>query len=353
MADLTPAREATAELGAMFRVIRGVRTVFFLMFLAWSGLSLAAAESPLFSAAREHNTTYERLRLELDLAQLRAERLEIQARDRVGELQAAEALLTARITHRKGLEEFYHGAIRAAYGVETALVEERMAEIRLATAEDRREQAELRYRRGLIPEAEVVEARLDARSARLDRDTALWSRQDAEIAFDERVGVRWSPALLPPVPSAPPEDPQRWISNDPQLSRAEIVLELAQFRRDRLPGNASAFDRRIAEAEVRRADFELQQAVAATDQRYEQLRRRMVMERETIHIRNEQLTLRDGLARESRTAFERGMVTTEERDQAILRQLQARLQLLAAERDYHLTVVSRRLGYGLSSGEEP
>jgi outer membrane protein TolC len=307
---------------------------------------LVAETGALSTVAKEHNQDYRRLNLELELALLRVERQEIRARDTLERLEAEDSLLAARLTYRRGLEDFHHSLIASLYNV--AVQNERLALSRLqsARAEERVRQEELRFERGLVPQSEVLQAVLALRSARRDHDNARWLLEDAEIHFRETAGQDWREALIPRVAPVESGSREQWILHDLALQRSELASRRARERQDRMPRNAAEFDRRIIAAEVEQAAFELERSRSEAERRFEQLSRRLQAQWETVLIRREETVLREELATESRRNFERGMITAAERDQIAEQVVQARIQALEAGRDYLITAVTYRTGLG-------
>ena len=312
---------------------------------------LVAETGALFAVAEERNQEYRRLGLDFELAVLRAERQAIQARDHLDDLQAQDSMLAARLSYRRGLEEFYHDTLHRAFAVKIARLRGRINDLQAQRATDQVRQQELRYQRGLAPQTELINARIALRAALRDKQTAEWSLRDAQIAFEEANGVPWSDALHPRVGPVPEASLADWLAEDLALLRAETAAEAALIRRERLPRNATSFDRRIADANLERAEFSREQARLQSERRFQELTRRLQVQRETIRIRMEEMDLQRALARESIAGFERGMVTASARDQAQVQEIQARIQVLNAEQDFLATVVTYLLGLGETPGD--
>lgn len=343
------------------------KALFATVILSFCAGLLAAETGALFAVAEEYNQEYRRLQLNHELAALRAERQSIQARDRVDELQVAETIFSARETYRRGLESFYHAVLDVAFEVLTSSLRLDLAEHQVTRGTEQVSQAELRFTRGLVPQTEVINSRIELRGARRDRDNAQWSLQDAHIVFTDALGADWSQDLLPRVDAASfhgIDDPTGdWSERDavlasvletsPATGRAGVAAEKARVRHGRLPANAPAFDRRIADAEVEQAEFEVSRVRADTERQFEQVLRQLQSQSETILIYREELELREELARESRLNFERGMATSLERDQAMIQLLQTRIQLLNAELEFFKTRVTRQLLLGKTPAGEP
>lgn len=336
------------------------KALFATVILTFCAGMLAAETGALFAVAEEYNQEYRRLQLDRELTALRLERQRIQARDKLDELHVGDAALAMDQTYRRGLEAFYHDILDATFGVAAAQLRRDIAELHTARAREQLRQVELRFDRGLAPRTDVLQARVALRAARRDGESAGWALDDSLITFRDALGRDWDASLLPRVtglpdtPGPPADYREAWMDAHPGLARARKALEIARYRRANLPGNAPAFDRRIAEAEVERAEFEVTRARTAAEGEYEQITRSRRTQGETILIRREEIELQEDLSRESRLSFERGMATALERDQAAIQLLQARLQLLTAELEYLKRDVARSLALtGAPPGTPP
>lgn len=319
-----------------------------IILLYCSGI-LTAETGELFTLAQDNNPEYQRLHMELELAGLRAERQQIQARDPLDRLQAVDAVLSSRIAYRAGLEVFFLSTLQAAYDVARSETNLEIADLQESLTTEQLRQVELRFERGLVADTEVISARIARRAALRDYENARWIRDDARIRFHEVTGHDWDEVYLPRSDANTYDraDARRdWLDAHLELQRSMVAAEIAQRRRERLPQNAPEFDRRIAAAEVAQAESAATQTQTEASRAFEHIARRLIHLRETILIRENELTLRNELADEFRRSFERGMATTAERDQAAIQRLQARIHLLDAEHDYYSAVVRWKLGLG-------
>jgi hypothetical protein len=124
-----------------------------------------------------------------------------------------------------------------------------------------------------------------------------------------------------------------WIARDPGVARARTAERMAELRLERLPGNATPFDRTVLETELDRARLVTERAVNASERTYEMLRRRTMTLPEIVTIRTEQLRLSEASRREAQERFDRGLITAIQRDQTQVRVLTARKNLLEAQRN--------------------
>lgn len=343
------------------------RALIATVILSFCAGMLAAETGALFAVAEEYNQEYRRLQLDRELTRLRLERQSIQSRDDLDRLQATDAALVARREYRRGLETFYHSVLDAAFAVPADEFRRDIAGLQAARASEQLRQVELRFQRGIVPRTEVIHAQIALRAALRDEEITRWSLEDSRIAFRDMFGRDWDYLVLPRIdspdalPDALPGPPGAaedlrdvWTDAHLGLARAGIAAEIARFRRDRLPGNAPLFDRRIADAEVERAEFELTRARSEAERQYEEITRMHRSQVQTILIRREEMDLQEELARESRRAFDRGLATSLDRDQAAIQHLQARIQLLNAELAYLRTGVTWMLALdGTPSGASP
>ena len=291
-------------------------------------------------AAESVNETYRALVVDAELAELRYQKGTIEAADELARLGAEATFLAARLDERRAYQTYYTEVVNAMYGVIVADFERRIADGNAAVARDLEAAVEVRFRNGLVPEGDVIDARIALRSAEVEREEKTWAWRDALETLDAATGMRFEDVSLPAVPvfsmTVGLED---WIERDLAVARARVTEQIAELRLARLAGNAARFDRLTLEAELERARLATQRAVTAAERSYESLRRRLATFAEVLTIRTEQLGLSAASYREARERFDRGLITAVQREQSRIRVLTAEKNLVEAQRNYVRTVL--------------
>lgn len=322
-----------------------------LLALAICALPLVAhaIELPeLIRSAEAVNETYRALVIEADLAELRYDKARIEASDRIQELNADIAWLTARVDERRSLQAFYGEVVDAVYGAVAADYDRRIAEWNDRLARDQEAVVEVQFRNGLVPESELFDARIAVRSAAVDREERAWQLVDALDALSDATGLTLDEVSLPPVPAfAIRMSLDDWIADDLSVARARLAEQIVELRVARMPANAARFDRITLETELERAQLATERAVSASQRTYETLRRRLTTLPEIIVIRTEQLRISEASHREAQERFNRGLITAAQRDQTWVRVLTARRNLVDSERNYMRTILEYAAAAGI------
>ena len=328
-----------------------MRNVFLVAVFAVAAVVASAEGLPgVFRAAEGVNETYRLLVIDAELAELRYQKSRIEAQDDLARLSAEAAYSAALGDERRAYQTYYIGVVNAVYGAVIADFERRIAERNAAVARDQEAAVEVRFRNGLVPEGDVIDARINLRSAEVDREEKTWAWFDATETLDTTTGMRFESITLPSVPPFSLNTRlEEWIEADYAVARARITERIAELRVARLPANAARFDRLTLEAELERARLATQRAVTAAERSYESLRRRLATFGEVLTIRSEQLELSRASFREAQERFNRGLLTAVQRDQTQIRVLTAEKNLVEAQRNYIRTI----LEYAAATGAAP
>ncbi|TVR59722.1 MAG: TolC family protein [Spirochaetaceae bacterium] len=301
-------------------------------------------------AAEGVNDTFRSLVIDAELAELRYQKSRIEAQDEVARLSAEATYSAALGDERRAYQTYYTDVVNAVYGAVIADYERRIAERNAAVARDQVAAVEVRFRSGLVPEGDVIDARISLRSAEVEREEKTWAWLDANETLDTATGLRFESITLPGVPSFLFRITlEHWIEADYAVARARITEQIAELRLARLPANAARFDRLTLEAELDRARLARQRAVTASERAFESLRRRVTTFGEVLTIRSEQLVLSQASYREAQERFSRGLLTAVQRDQTQIRVLTAERNLVEAQRNYIRTI----LEYAAATGAAP
>ncbi|MBN2050031.1 MAG: TolC family protein [Spirochaetales bacterium] len=281
----------------------------------------------LFTDTLADNRIYQSILSDFELEQMRALRAEIEARDELGELSAREVELSARIEYREQLEDFLLDLLDSAFAVETALLDREAAQLGLKIAEEDLRQSRARFSSGQIPRTELMEAEVAFKTAELARETALWNYQDAEQDFLQIAEIPWQPDLLPSAETAerPVLDAESWFRGDATVRRAELRLKQRQLHLQGLPSNTPLFSRRLAEKEEEQARLAFDREISLSERRFEQLRRTIYQEGETLKLRADEIAVYSELVKTAERNLEQGLIT-----QGAFERI--RVQLLQAER---------------------
>ncbi len=289
----------------------------------------------IFEAARAVNETFLEMQVDAELAELRYQRGRIEAPDELARLNAEATFLAARASRRGSLRDFYREVVDAVYNAVIADYDRRIAELNEDLAIRGEAAAEVRFRNGLIPEGDLLDARIAVRAAAVETEEKTWQWEDALEELDNSTGLTFEQISVPDTPSfAIRLAGADWIDRDPAVARARTAEQIAEVRLERLPENAAPFDRTVLETELDRARLTAERAVNASERTYEMLRRRATTLPEVVTIRTEQLRLSEASRREAQERFDRGLITATQRDQTQIRVLTAQRNLIEAERNF-------------------
>ena len=324
--------------------------VLILTLIAVPLLTHAEGLAAVLRSAREVNETYLEMRVDAELAELRYEKARIEARDEIAAMTAESTFLGALADQRRSLQSFYAEVVDAVYGAVSADYDRQIAERNEELARIQETAVEVRFRNGLVPEGDLIEARISVRSASVEREERAWQYADAVDALADATGQTMEDITIDSPPSFTPRmDAGAWIAADPGVARARVAQEIAEARLARLAANAPEFDRMTAETELERARLATDRAVNASERAYESFRRRLTTLPQIITIRTEQLRLAEALYREAQERFDRGLITAAQRDQTFTRVLTAQKNLADAQRNFVRVV----LEYAALAGIDP
>ncbi len=288
----------------------------------------------IIQASRAVNETYLEMEVNAELAELRYQRARIEAQDELARLNAQATYRAAKVSERGSLSEFYRDVVDSVYNAAIADLNRRIAVMNEDLALRDEAAAEVRFRNGLIPEGDLLDARIAVRSASVETEEQAWQLEDALDALDNATGLTSEQIILPDMPSLTVRlTSDEWIERDPTVARARTAERIAELRLELLPQNATRFDRTVLETELDRARLATERAVNASERLYETFRRRAITLPEIITIRTEQLQLSQASRREAQERFDRGLITAAQRDRTQVRVLTAQRSLMEAERN--------------------
>jgi outer membrane protein TolC len=304
----------------------------------------------LLAAASSVNPVYVSLGLDRELAELKLEKSRIEAKKERDLLSAEATYLAAMESQRKSLLEFCNAVIDAVFDAAAADVDVRTAALSEAAAAEDEAGAGKQHERGLLSEEELANAGLKHRSASLSAEQAAWALEDARRQLRAATGLEWRATLVPGEPDfALPADPVDWTRSDLGLRKAEIALQAASLDMAALPGNAAPYDRRIAEAALKKATMALEQARQSSDRSFRSAVQTLQSQKAAIALRRGETELQRALLADAERRYQRGAIARGDRDQQQVRVWTAEKAHLQAVRSYLRSLVS----YLVSAGADP
>lgn len=267
---------------------------------------------------------------------------ELEANNETGILRADEALLSARIEYREQLESFLLDMLSTAYNTDSAALNVQLEELRLIIAEENLEQDKNRYNMGQIAEHQLAESEAALRTAQLNLEAAQWDHEDRSADFLFLTGLSWTPLLLP-VPDEldyPITDSENWLAIDSSIQRAKVRLQLQQLKLEQLPLNTAPYGYKLELKAKEQAERALERTESASIRRYEQLRRQLLHEKETIKLRKEEKRIHEGLVQKALAAYEEGLISRAALGQERIQLIQAELREKQSNSNYLSALIS-------------
>jgi outer membrane protein TolC len=304
----------------------------------------------LLAAASSVNPVSATLGLDRELAELRFEKSRIEAKRERDRLSGEATYLAALESQRRSLLDFCTAVIDAVFDAASAEVDARIAALSATAAAEDEAGARRQFARGLLSEEELANAGLELRSARLSAGQAAWALEDARRQLTAATGLEWRSTLVPAEPDfAPPADAAEWVRNDLGLRKAEIAQQVASLDMDALPGNAAPYDRRIAEAALRKAEMALAQARQGSERGFHGAVQTLQGQKAAIALRTGEVELQRALLADAERRYRRGVIARGEWDRQQVRAWTAEKAHLQALRSYLRSLVS----YLVSVGADP
>lgn len=328
------------------------------MRFTWCGVCfvvIASAAFPdtvpeLLAAASSVNPVYASLGLDRELAELKLEKSRIEAKTERDLLAAETTFIAAQESQRKSLLEFCDQVINTVFDVAAADVDVRIASLSEAAAAEEQLGAERQHERGLLSDEERTNALIKLRSTRLSVEQATWALEDARQQLRTTTGLEWRASQVPVEPDfALPADSGDWTKNDLGLRKAEIALRLASLDMAALPGNAAPYDRRIAEAALRKAEMTLEQARQSSERSFRSAVQTLQSQKAAIALRLGEIELQRSLLADAERRYKNSAIARGDRDQQQVRVWTAEKAHLQAVRGYLRYLVS----YLVSTGADP
>ena len=326
----------------------------------WSSLALslvlsaapAAAGSlgELFAAATQSNQDYSIYKIDLELAQLKKTKGEIEAKVELDRVNAQFNYVTAVSSYRASVLSFYNEVIDAAFAAATAELDVESMALSAENAKEDRKYADSRFKNGLISEEIFKEIDIAFKTTLNNQELSAWTLKDAKDTFRLVAGQEWKATLLPEVGafemSAKVED---WIAKDTALERARLLETIASLKTASLATNASIYDKRIQETETIKAKASVSNAESNARSSFESAVSTIKNQATLLQIRTAELALKELAYQDALLQYDRGMLSLNDKNLKAIAVLTARKNLLAVKKSY-----IKSIGFYLNAmGENP
>ncbi|MCX7026049.1 MAG: hypothetical protein NT061_00870 [Spirochaetes bacterium] len=328
--------------------------------LFWSLLALilvfsaspAAAGSlkDLFTAATQSNQDYSIYKIDLELAQLKKNKGEIEAKVELDRVNAQSAYVSALTDYRKSVLNFYNEVIDATFAVATAELDVESVGLSLENAKEDNKYADSRYKNGLISEEILKEIDIAFKTTSTNQELSAWTLKDAKDAVRLVTGLEWNSSLLPDLPSFEPDAKvEDWIAKDTTLEKALLSETIAALKTASLAMNASVYDKRIQETENLKAKVSVSNAESDARRSYESILSILKNQAALLQIRKDEYVLKDLAYQDALRQYGKGMISLGDKNLKSIAVLTSRKSLLAAQKSYIKSIGS----YLSSMGENP
>jgi len=328
--------------------------------LFWSLIALlsvfyappAAAGSlkDLFTAATGSNQDYSIYKIDLELAQLKKNKGEIEAKVELDRVNAQSAYVSALVNYRKSVFSFYNEVIDAVFAVATAEVDLNSVGLSLENAKEDNKYADSRYKNGLISEELLKEIDIAFKTTSTSQELSAWTLKDAKDNVRLVTGLDWNASLLPDMPIFEPNAKvEDWIAKDTTLEMALLSEKIAALKTASLATNASAYDKRIQETETLRAKVAIANAESDARRSWESALTTLKNQAALLQIRKDESALKELSYQDALRQYEKGMLSLNDKNLRAIAVLGSRKNLLAAQKSYIKSIGS----YQNSMGENP
>ena len=332
-----------------------VRGIFFLSLFALASVlyapSVAAGSlKDLFTAATQSNQDYSIYKIDLELAQLKKNKGEIEAKVELDRANAQSAYVLALTNYRKSVLSFFNEVIDAVFAVATAEADFSSVGLSLENAKEDNRYADSRYRNGLISEEVLKEIDIAYKTTLTNQELSAWTLKDAKDTVRLVTGTDWNASLLPDIPAFEPEiKTEDWIAKDTALQLALLAEKIAGLKTASLATNASAFDKRIQETEALRAKANVSNAESDARRSWESALTTLKNQAALLQIRKDESALKELSYQDALKQYEKGMISLNDKNLKAIAVLGSRKNLLAAQKSYIKSIGS----YLNSTGENP
>ena len=291
----------------------------------WSSLALSLVLSALpaaagtlgelFAAATESNQDYSIYKIDLELAQLKKTKGEIEAKVELDRVNAQYSYVTALASYRTSVLSFYNSVIDAAFAAATAELDVESVGLSIENAKEDKKYADSRFKNGLISEEIFKEIDIAFKTTLTNQDLAIWTLKDAKDNFRLATGQEWKTSLLPEVGDfqmdAKVED---WIAKDTTLERALLTEKIASLKTASLAMNTSIYDKRIQETENIKAKVSVSNAESNARRSFESAVSTLKNQASLLQIRMDELALKELAHQDALLQYDRGMLSLNDKN---------------------------------------
>ncbi|MDX9827490.1 MAG: hypothetical protein RBT73_07055 [Spirochaetia bacterium] len=329
----------------------GIRRTIFFCALAIAAMPLSAGSlKDLFTAATQSNQDYSVYTLDLELAQLKKTKGEIEAKVELDRMNAQNAYVSALASYRRSVLSFYNEVIDAAFAAATAELDLEYVGLSLQNAKVDKEYADTRFQNGLISEEVYKEIDIAYKTVSNSYDLAAWTLLDAKNVFFLVAGREWDSSLLPDVPdfsfAAAAED---WLAKDTNLEISKLAVKIQELKTASLATNASAYDKRIQETENLKAKVSLANTESDGRRSYESMKISLRNQAALLQIRSDEYALEESSYQDGLRQYQKGIISQSDKNQKAMNLLSVKKTLLSARKNY-----IKSIGSCLSAlGENP
>ncbi len=319
--------------------------------LVFSTASLAAGSlGELFAAATESNQDYSIYKIDLELAQLKKTKGEIEAKVELDRVNAQFNYVTALSSYRSSVLNFYNVVIDAAFAAATAELDMESVGLSLENAKEDKKFADSRYRNGLISEEVFKEIDIAFKTTSTNQELTAWTLKDAKNTFRLVTGLEWKTSLIPVIADFQPKaSMEEWIAKDTSLERARLTEKIASLKIASLATNASVYDKRIQETENLKAKVSVSNAESNARRAYESVVSTLRNQASLLQIRTDEYALKELAYQDALQQYGRGMISLNDKNVRAIAVITARKNLLAAQKSYIKSIGS----YLSATGENP
>ncbi len=328
------------------------------LLLALCALALVCSAAPvaagtleeLFTAAAKSNQDYAVYKLDLEIADLKKTKGEIEAKIELDRVNAQYTYVTSLANYRSLVLSFYNKVIDAVFDAATADLDDQSAALSLENAKEDKTYADVRYKNGLISEDVFKEIGIAYDTAASDKQLSEYTLQDAKDYVRFVSGLEWSWDLIPEIPSFEPSATlEEWVTKDISLEEANLAKNIQDLTTASLATNTSVYDRRIQETENVRADVAVTNAENNAKRSYESTLSTLKNSAALLQIRKDEYTLKQTLYQEAQRQFENGTLSLSDKNEKAIDVFSAQQNLLTAQKNYIKAVAS----YLSAMGETP
>jgi outer membrane protein TolC len=320
--------------------------------LAAASFTVLPAQSlaSLFKAAAAANQDYAMAKVDLDLAELRRVKGEVEARVELDRVIGQSTFVSAQGKYLAAIATYFNEVVDAVFNAAKTELDADIASLTLENSREDRKYAELRYKNGLISEEDFKKADLAFRTNEAAQETAALTAQDAKDAILQSLGLEWKNGLIPEAPAFSPQGTREdWVGLDVPYRTAILADKAAQLKTAALPGNAAPFDRKIQETENLKAKASLDGSKTDAQRAYDGILRLLKNQKSALQVRSDDRDLKTATYEDALRRYKSGAISLTEMNTARIAELSSRRLRFEAQQNYLKTIGK----YLLYMGQDP